>query len=81
MSQITNNKKFYINKCIIDIESNAKLKGTNNKNRACYYFHVIIKFEDFDFDNILIDENSNQNVLVYETFFVFIYAKLLNLAY
>ena len=24
-------------------------------NRMCYYFHYIIKFEDFDFGNILID--------------------------
>ena len=27
----------------------------NIKNRACHYFDDIIKFEDFDLDNILID--------------------------
>ena len=25
------------------------------KNHTCYYLDDIIKFEDFDFDNILID--------------------------
>ena len=36
----TNNKlkKFYINKCIINMESNDKLKEINIKNRTCYYF-------------------------------------------
>ena len=31
----------------------------------CYYFEDIIKFEIFDLDNILIDEKSNKNILVY----------------
>ena len=29
------------------------------KNLTCHYFNDRIKFEDFDFDNILIDENSH----------------------
>ena len=28
-------------------------------------FNDIIKFGDFDFDNILIDENSHKNILIY----------------
>ena len=28
------------------------------KNHTCYYFDDIIKFEDFHFDNILIDKKS-----------------------
>ena len=28
------------------------------KNCTCYYFDGIIKLEDFNFDNILIDEKS-----------------------
>ena len=28
------------------------------KNHACYHFSDIIRFEDFGFDNILIDEKS-----------------------
>ena len=31
----------------------------------CYYFDDIIKFEDFDLDNILIDEKSYEHILVY----------------
>ena len=30
------------------------------KNYTCYYFHSIIKFEDFHFD-ILLDEKSYEN--------------------
>ena len=32
------------------------LKEINVKNSTCYYFDDIIKIEDFDFDNILLDE-------------------------
>ena len=30
------------------------------------YFNDIIKFENFDFDNILIDEESPKNILIYD---------------
>ena len=30
-----------------------------------YYFDDIIKTEDFDFDNILIDGKSYKNILIY----------------
>ena len=36
------------------------------KNRTCYYLDDIIKLEDFDIDNILKDENSNENILTYD---------------
>ena len=32
---------------------NNELKKVSIKNRTCYYFDNIIKFEDFDLDNIL----------------------------
>ena len=35
------------------------------KNRTCYYFNDVIKLEDFDFDNVLIDKKSYENVLIY----------------
>ena len=47
------------------IESNDELKEIDIKNRACYYFDDIIKIEDFDFNNILIDETSFENILIY----------------
>ena len=36
------------------------------ENRMCYYSDDIIKFEDFDFDNILIDKKSLENILIYD---------------
>ena len=35
-----------------------KLKEIHMKNRTCYYFDGIDKIEDYDFDNILLDEND-----------------------
>ena len=31
----------------------------------CYYFDDIIKLENFDLDNILIDKISHKNILIY----------------
>ena len=36
------------------------------KNCTCYYFEYITKFEDFHFGNILLDENSYENILIYD---------------
>ena len=47
------------------MESKDKLKETYIKNRAPNYFDEIIKIEDFDPVNILIDEKSYENILVY----------------
>ena len=47
------------------MESNNKLKETDLKNRICHYFDNIIKFKDFDFNNILIDENFIYNSIRY----------------
>ena len=33
------------------------------KNRTCYYFEDIIKFQDFNFGSILIHEKSYENIL------------------
>ena len=30
----------------------------------CYYFDDIIKLENFNFDNILIDDKSHENILI-----------------
>ena len=47
------------------MESNNKLKQKDIKNRTSYYFDDIIKIEDLDLDNNLIDEKSCENNLVY----------------
>ena len=36
------------------------------KNWTCYYFDDIIKLEDFDIDNILIDKKSYEDILIYD---------------
>ena len=43
-----------------------ELKKVCIKNCTCYYFDHIVKLEDLDLDNILIDEKSNENILIYE---------------
>ena len=48
----------YVNKCIIKMESIDKLKEIDINNCTCYYFDDIIKIEDFDPDNILIDKKT-----------------------
>ena len=42
------------------------MKKVRIKNRSCYYFDDIIKFKDFDIDNILIDEKSYDKILIYD---------------
>ena len=41
------------------------MKKVSIKNPTCYYFDVIIKIEDFDFDNLLLDEKSYENTFIY----------------
>ena len=36
----------------------GELKKIDIKNRTCYYFNDIIKTEDFNLDNSLIDEKA-----------------------
>ena len=51
------------------MESNDKLKELDTKNRTFYYFDGIIKIEDSNFGNMLIDEKSYENILVYKISF------------
>ena len=48
---------------------NDEFKKVRIKNRTCYYFDDIIKFEDFGFSKILIDKKSYENLLVYNISF------------
>ena len=52
------------------MDNNDKLKEIGIKNRTCYYFDDIIKIEDFDLDNISIDEKSYENILVYNILYI-----------
>ena len=45
---------------------NNEFKKVRIKNRTCYYLDKIIQLENFDTDNILIDEKSHENILIYD---------------
>ena len=42
------------------------LKEINFKNCISYYFDDIIKADNFDFDNISLDERPFKNIFIYE---------------
>ena len=48
------------------MNNNNEFKKLCIKNCTCYYFHDIIKLEDFNLNNILIDEKSQKNIWVYD---------------
>ena len=45
---------------------NNEFKKVCIRNQTCYYFDYIIELEDFDLNNILIDEISQKNILIYD---------------
>ena len=54
--------KWYINKIIMDMDSNNELKEMDINKCMCYYIDDIIKIEDFDPDSILINKKSFENI-------------------
>ena len=42
------------------MQNNDELKGIDIKNRTFHYFDDIINIKDFDFDNILLNENHTK---------------------
>ena len=45
---------------------NNEFQKNHIKNRICYYFDNIIKFEGSNCDKTLIDEKSHENILIYD---------------
>ena len=45
---------------------NNEFEKVRIENPTCYYFNDMIISADFDLDNILIDENWNENILIYD---------------
>ena len=45
---------------------NNEYKEVRIKNLTCCYFNDIIKLEDFDLGNMLIDRKSHENILIYD---------------
>ena len=54
----------------MNMEHNDKLKEINIINNKCHYFNEVTKIEDLDLDDILIDEKSYKNTLVYNIWFI-----------
>ena len=54
------------NKKVQNKMENNELKTVRIKNCTCYYFDDIIKLEDFDLDNILVDKKAHENILNYD---------------
>ena len=60
-------KEFDITHILIKImKSNNKLEKIDIKNPTSFYFDDITEIEDFNFYNALINDRSNENVLVYD---------------
>ena len=45
---------------------NNGLKKVRIKNRTYYYFDDVIKLEDFDLNNVLIDKKLQEHILIYD---------------
>ena len=62
------------------MESNDKFEEISIKNRTRYYFSEIVKNEDFDFYNILLDKSSYENIFDYKILYkILISSKLLRI--
>ena len=67
---------------IIKTESKGELEEIDIKNRACYYFDVIMRILDIDFYKTLLDEKSYENILIYDiTYKTFKGAKSLSIRF
>ena len=63
------------------MDSNDKLKEIDIKNRTCYYFDDIFKIDEFNLDNILIDEKLYENILFYSISYKNLIAKPLHVRF
>ena len=48
------------------MESNNELQKTDIKNCTCYYFDNIVNINDLNLANILLEEKSYRNLLIYD---------------
>ena len=51
------------------MESNNKLKETDINNHTFYYFDDIININNLNLNNILLNEKSYQNILIYNIWY------------
>ena len=80
MQNIGQNKKYW-NTNNIKREKNNESK-VDIKNSICKYFNHIIKIEDFDIGNILLDKKSYKNIFIYDVLYItFTSAKSLHIIF
>ena len=48
------------------MESRDEIKEINIKNSTCYYFDDIMRVIDIEFSDILLNEKSYENILIYD---------------
>ena len=49
------------------MESNDNSEDIDIKNRTCYFFDGLIKIENLDFNDILINDKSYENDFIYNS--------------
>ena len=65
----------------MSMDSNNEIKEINIKMHTCCCFDDIIKIENLDLDNILIDEKPNDKILVYLISYINLIAKPLRIRF
>ena len=55
------------------MKNNNELKETNIKKFTCYHFDDTVNINDIDLNNILIDEKSYENILIYDVSYKTLY--------
>ena len=55
------------------MKNNNELKETNIKQFTCYHFDDTVNINDIDLNNILIDEKSYENILIYDVSYKTLY--------
>ena len=61
------------------MESKDELKEIDINNHTCYYFDATMRVMDIDFSDILLNEKSYENSLIYDILCNFMGAKLLRI--
>ena len=48
------------------MKSKDELKETDIKSRMYYYFDDLLRDREIDLSDVLLDENSHENILIYD---------------
>ena len=51
------------------MKSKDELKETDIKSRMYYYFDDLLRDREIDLSDVLLDENSHENILIYDIWY------------